>query len=404
MCSAKRYVRFTPKSGHVRCTSACPLSANSGHWLSRNNHRPQKKIQRRATWSPALKSNKPPCLFTHCRPGRFDFRLHGIEVEARALLHWRELHRSHCELLNLLLHKHEAPEFILEPIEVLLRSDLGPAVGPARTLEWIEAQVDQVGHVRLGFIALPSTRLVDEAILVVVDAHRTKACNARARDYGAGRHTLSKANVSTRYVAATIRILADPNDPKDAAQVNALQDAVKVEQPGGPGKYEVANWDAASHKKVREALVVLGETIPDWRRAAGRRNEVDPIRHFTVTATGWGLNPDKDAIYLNVTPSKNDGKTIYKLNVKDVPVDGFWSISLYNAEGFFEPFEGVATISFNLPERGHCGAIGRIGFVLSTELTLSPGADFGRVCPHRSLASVSALILRSTHQVSSLPA
>jgi hypothetical protein len=23
--------------------------------------------------------------------------------------------------------------------------------------------------------------------------------------------------------------------------------------------------------------------------------------------------------------------------VKDVPVDGFWSISLYNAEGFFEP-------------------------------------------------------------------
>ena len=60
-------------------------------------------------------------------------------------------------------------------------------------------------------------------------------------------------------------------------------------------------------------------------------------RHLIVTTTGWGLNPDKDAIYLNVTPSKNDGTTIYKLNVKDVPVDGFWSISLYNAEGYFEP-------------------------------------------------------------------
>jgi hypothetical protein len=34
---------------------------------------------------------------------------------------------------------------------------------------------------------------------------------------------------------------------------------------------------------------------------------------------------------------KNDGTTIYKLNVKDVPVDGFWSISVYNAQGFFEP-------------------------------------------------------------------
>ena len=28
---AKRHVRFTPKSGHVRCNSACPLSAKSGH-------------------------------------------------------------------------------------------------------------------------------------------------------------------------------------------------------------------------------------------------------------------------------------------------------------------------------------------------------------------------------------
>ncbi len=155
--------------------------------------------------------------------------------------------------------------------------------------------------------------------------------------YGAGHHTLTKAQIGTRYVLAAIRILADPNDPKDVAQVNALQDAVKVEQPGGPGQFEVPNWDSASHKKVRDALVVLGETIPDWRHAAGRRGDVDAVRHLIVTATGWGLNPDQDAIYLNVTPGQNDGTTIYTLNVKDVPVDGFWSISLYNAQGFFEP-------------------------------------------------------------------
>ena len=155
--------------------------------------------------------------------------------------------------------------------------------------------------------------------------------------YGAGSHTLTREQVGTRYAVAAIRILVDPSDPKDVARVNALQDAVKVEQPGGPGKFDVPNWDAASQKKVRDALVVLGETIPDWRRAAGRRNEVDPIRHLIVTTTGWGLNPDKDAIYLNVTPSKNDGTMIYRLNLKDVPVDGFWSISLYNAEGYFEP-------------------------------------------------------------------
>ena len=31
MCSAKRHVRFTPNSGHVRCKSKCPLCAKSGH-------------------------------------------------------------------------------------------------------------------------------------------------------------------------------------------------------------------------------------------------------------------------------------------------------------------------------------------------------------------------------------
>ena len=30
MCGAKWHVRFTTKSGHVQCTSRCPLCANSG--------------------------------------------------------------------------------------------------------------------------------------------------------------------------------------------------------------------------------------------------------------------------------------------------------------------------------------------------------------------------------------
>ena len=33
---------------------------------------------------------------------------------------------------------------------------------------------------------------------------------------------------------------------------------------------------------------------------------------------------------------KNDGKTVYRLTIKDVPAEGFWSVSVYNAKGYFE--------------------------------------------------------------------
>ena len=135
-----------------------------------------------------------------------------------------------------------------------------------------------------------------------------------------------------------LRTLADPNDPEDLKQVHALQEAIKVEQ-ASAGTFETPDWDQASQKKVRDALLVLQSTLPDFRKAFGTKDDVDPIRHLLGTAAGWGGNPDKDATYLNITPANNDGTTVYRLNVKDVPVDGFWSVSLYDAEGYYEKNE-----------------------------------------------------------------
>ena len=118
--------------------------------------------------------------------------------------------------------------------------------------------------------------------------------------------------------------------------MHALQDAIKVEQDGGPGKFEPPSWDAASQKKVRDALLSLAATLPDFRGAFGAKGQVDPVRHLIGSAAAWGGNPDQDAVYLNITPANNDGSTVYRLNVKDVPVDGFWSVSLYNADGYYE--------------------------------------------------------------------
>lgn len=66
-------------------------------------------------------------------------------------------------------------------------------------------------------------------------------------------------------------------------------------------------------------------------------NEVDPVRHLIGSAMLWGGYPEKDALYLPITPTRNDGSTIYKLRVGDVPVGGFWSLTVYNSEGYLQP-------------------------------------------------------------------
>jgi hypothetical protein len=153
--------------------------------------------------------------------------------------------------------------------------------------------------------------------------------------YDAGRYTITRDQAGARYVLVALRTLINPSNPKDVEQAHALQDGTNAEQKNN-GRFEVPNWDQASQKQIRDALKTLGATLPDLRRAFGAKGEVDPVRHLIATATAWGGNPDKHAIYLNVTPAKNDGKTIHTLAVGSVPVDAFWSITVYNAEGYLE--------------------------------------------------------------------
>jgi para-nitrobenzyl esterase len=152
--------------------------------------------------------------------------------------------------------------------------------------------------------------------------------------YGPGRFAYDRDKVGTRYAFLLVRTLANPEDPQDIAAANRLQDAIGVEQ-AGTGSFEAPPWDAASQTKARSALAALGAlgNTPDM---FGRKDEVDPIDHLIGTAMGWGGNPPSAAKYESFAPPRNDGKTVYRLTVRDVPVDGFWSVSVYNAAGYFE--------------------------------------------------------------------
>ncbi|WP_199309835.1 DUF1254 domain-containing protein [Synechocystis sp. FACHB-383] len=175
--------------------------------------------------------------------------------------------------------------------------------------------------------------------------------------YGAGRHTLTRESIGTRYVITAVRILADETDPADIQEVVKLQDTIQVEQES-LGSFEVPNWDPVSQKKVRDALNVLANTLPDKNRMFGAEDEVDPVRYLLGSASGWGGNPDEDAVYLNITPKNNDGLTRYRLTVNEVPVDEFWSISVYNAQGFFEQNEANAYSINNLTaEKAEDGSV-----------------------------------------------
>jgi hypothetical protein len=152
-----------------------------------------------------------------------------------------------------------------------------------------------------------------------------------------------------------VRILVDPNDTDDVAAVHRLQNGIVVDQ-DKPGRFDVPNWDPVSQKSVRDALVTLATTLPDTKRTFGTKEDTDPVRYLIRSANARGGNPEKDALYLTVVPTQNDGDTAHMLTVGDVPVDGFWSVTVYNKDGYFSPNPQNAYSSNNVTaEKGPDG-------------------------------------------------
>ena len=141
--------------------------------------------------------------------------------------------------------------------------------------------------------------------------------------------------MGTRFAYVTIRTFADINDPDDLDKAHAAQDAIKLAG-GGEGPFEAPDWNTdklAVGRKALSDLAILGFSAA---YAFGRKAEVRPVDYLVGAAAGWGGLPQSAAMYTMDSVDENDGQTPHAVTVKDVPVDAFWSITVYNADGYLE--------------------------------------------------------------------
>lgn len=152
--------------------------------------------------------------------------------------------------------------------------------------------------------------------------------------YGAaGTYELTMEEFDTPFVMVTARTLVNASDPEDIKKANALQDKITIKAASAK-PYTHPSYDKASYESTYEALIQLGRGITDFERTFGKKKDVGEVRHLLGSAVGWAGLPEEEAYYVNVEPNLPLGA--YQLTVKNVPVDAFWSVSLYNKEGFFQ--------------------------------------------------------------------
>ena len=150
-----------------------------------------------------------------------------------------------------------------------------------------------------------------------------------------GRYELTKENVGSRYAFVFVRTqvnMQDPADLKQAAMVQAqiMLDQAKAGEFVSDNKYDMDEI-LAIRSEYNKRMQPEGVTS---EMAFGYKGEIsEEMRNFGV-AVGWGGLPKQGAVY--PFPKRVDSTEPQILVLKDVPNDprAFWSVTVYDNEGF----------------------------------------------------------------------
>ena len=159
--------------------------------------------------------------------------------------------------------------------------------------------------------------------------------------YTSGTHELPS---DTKYLGLGIRIqVIDPENPEEISLVNELQDKFIISAKSAD-PYPSLNWDEESLGELTKKYELDSAKYKDFTGMMGPRGEVNEKTRHIAAASGWGLFPEWDAMYLNYSGGQSE-KSCYSA-IYNVPENNaFWSITVYGDDGFMKSNNNIVNSS-----------------------------------------------------------
>lgn len=205
--------------------------------------------------------------------------------------------------------------------------------------------LDQQTYVRLNNDTLHSWAIVDTtngATITMPEITDGRYMSAHIVDndhftpmvfHGVGPHALPE---DTQYVLIFVRTqIFNRYNAEEFAFANNLQDQMIITT-NSAQPLPAFKWDRASLMALRESY---NARVGEWRSSIGlmgpRDMPVGALERNVMAAAGWALLPSTETVYLPFVPSTPFNPAVGYTATYTVPDnDAFWSITVYNADGF----------------------------------------------------------------------